>query len=264
MASGVESRHPHSTSPSVQRQPTILRSARRYWTDVASREGAIAATRDLLGAVWEFLRESWPSHLRTRFGDADYDWDYRVNTTSGAVGWRDRLLGAFHSPYQPTEPGLFHEMLNALRQITELNFEDFTFVDLGSGKGRTLLMASDYPFRRIVGLELLPSLNEIAKRNLTEYKSAARKCFVTEAICADATTYVLPDEPLLIYLFNPFPESGLRRMLANLETILLNRPKPIYLLYHNSELEQVVLECACLKKIGGTHQYSLFSFAGFR
>ena len=63
-----------------------------------------AATRRLAGVLWEFARDSTPDRLRQRFGDAEYDWDYRVNTTSGAVGWRDRLLGMFHSAYQPTEP----------------------------------------------------------------------------------------------------------------------------------------------------------------
>ena len=102
--------------------------------------------------LWGFLRDSTPEQRRRRYGDVEYDWDHRVDTTSATVGWRDRLLGVFHSAYQPTEPALFHEMLAALN----ITFEDFTFIDLGSGKGRALLMASDYPFLRIVGVELLP------------------------------------------------------------------------------------------------------------
>jgi hypothetical protein len=149
-------------------QISVLETAWQWWTYAAGYEGYFAATRRLLGVLWEFARDSTPERLRQRFGDADYDWDYRVNTTSGAVGWRDRLLGMFHSEYQPTEPAAFREMLDGLDQAlqqtpqqtfqptgnpdqTTLNFRDFTFVDLGSGKGRTLLMASDYPFRRIVG-----------------------------------------------------------------------------------------------------------------
>ena len=154
----------------------MLGTGSRWWKHCASYEGYWLATRRLLGVLWEFVRDSAPERLRQRYGDADYDWEYRVNTTSGAVGWRDRLLGMFHSAYQPTEPAAFHEMLDALQKSptpdqTVLNFRDFTFVDLGSGKGRTLLMASDYPFRRIVGVELLPSL----------HKSRSRTCASTEA-----------------------------------------------------------------------------------
>jgi len=236
---------------------SLLRAAHTYWTDCASRRGCAAASRALAAALWEFARDSTPARLRRRFGDADYDWDHRVNTTSGAVAWRDRLLGAFHSPYQPTEPALFQEMLEALREQTNLNFSEFTFLDLGSGKGRTLLMASDYPFRRIVGVELLPSLNDIAQENLERYKGESQKCFALASICADATQFPLPDGPLVIYLFNPFPESGLRRVITNLEQSLRDHPRPTYMLYHNPLLEPVLAASPCLHKIGGTHQYSI-------
>ena len=223
-----------------------------------ARSGVIPGSWEFLKALWEFVRDSTPSRLRSRFGDADYDWDFRVNTTSGAVGWRDRLLGAFHSAYQPTERQMFHEMMGAVLEHTNIEFRHFTFIDLGSGKGRTLLMASDYPFRRIVGVELLPSLNEIAEQNMAQYRSESQKCFALESVCADATTFNLPAEPLLIYLFNPFPEQGLRRVLGNVEHSLQAHPRPIYLVYHNPLLDSV-LNQAGLTRIMGTHQYSLFS-----
>ena len=239
-------------------QLSILSAVRRYWRDRAAQVDPVSATREVLVITWEFLRDSTPAGQRQRYGDADYDWDYRVNTTSGAVGWRDRLLGAFHSAYQPTEPGLFREMLEALQQHTDLTFGDFTFLDLGSGKGRTLLMACDYPFRRILGVELLPSLDEIAKHNISLFKSDSQKSFALESICADATTFPFPDGPLVIYLFNPFPEAGLRRALENLRESLARSPRAAYVLYHNPQLEQIFVESAHFEKITGTHQYSIF------
>jgi len=242
-------------------RPSLLLTARKYWSERARSSGRFAATRDLLTLLWEFVLDSRPSRLKSRFGDADYDWDFRVNTTSGAVGWRDRLLGAFHSPYQPTDPAVFREMLDMLCERAQLNLAQFTFIDLGSGKGRALLMASDYPFRRIVGVELLPSLNAIAQQNLAAYKNESQQCFALESICADATTYRFPDGPLLIYLFNPFPESGLRRVMENLRQSLHDDPRPVFLLYHNPQLEPVLNESVCFTKIAGTHQYSIFTAA---
>jgi SAM-dependent methyltransferase len=238
--------------------PQLRRAAHQWWNDIAAREGRRAASQRFLAAIWEFLRDSTPARLRQRYGDADYDWDHHVNTTSGAVSWRDRLLGVFHSPYQPTEPALFHEMLGSLQQQSHLDFREFTFVDLGAGKGRTLLLASDYPFRRIVGVELLPALHEIAQENLQKYSSESQKCFALESICADATAFAFPVETTLLYLFNPFPESGLQRMLANLEQSLRKKPRPVYVLYHNPLLEHVLGESAALGKVGGTHQYSVY------
>jgi len=245
-------------------QTSLVHAARRYWADLASRSGRLAASRALVVALWEFLRDSTPERLRQRYGDADYDWGYRVNTTSAAVGWRDRLLGVFHSAYQPTEPALFHAMLDALAADSHLDFRAFTFLDLGSGKGRTLLMASDYPFRRILGVELLPALEGIARDNLRQYKNDAQQCFVVESLCADATTFVFPDEPLVIYLFNPFPETGMLQVVENLERSLRANPRPVYVLYHNPVLEHVLTASTALLKMGGTHQYSVFMAQGPR
>jgi hypothetical protein len=252
-------------------QISVLQTAWQWWTYAARYEGAVAATRRLLGVLWEFARDSTPDRLRSRFGDAEYDWNHRVNTTSGALGWRDRLLGMFHSAYQPTEPAAFHEMLDSLQQRVQqslqetpapdhikLNLHDFTFVDLGSGKGRTLLMASDYPFRRIIGVELLPSLHQIALENVRQYKSGSQKCFALESNCADATAFPLPTDPLVIFLFNPFPESGMRQMVANLERSLREHPRPVFVLYHNPLLEHTLTESWRLRKIAGEQQYSVF------
>ncbi len=247
-----------SDDASDSSQPGLFRSAWRWWNDIAAREGRFAASRCLLAALWDFALESTPERRRQRYGDADFDWEHRVNTSSAALSWRDRLLGAFHSPYQPTEAALFHEMLEALRQQCHCDFHDFVFIDLGSGKGRTLLMASAYPLRRVVGVELLPALHQIAEENLRHYRSESQQCFALESICADAAEFVFPAEPTVLYLFNPFPEAGLGRVISNLEQSLRANPRPVYLLYHNPLLEHVLSESAALKRIGGTHQYSIY------
>jgi hypothetical protein len=242
--------------------PSIVDTARKFWSERSAIDGPARATRDLAALVWEFVRDSTPDRLRARFGDAEYDWDHRVNTTSGAVGWRDRLLGMFHSAYQPTDPAAFHEMLDALEEQilrrSGLDLRDFTFLDLGSGKGRTLLMASDYPFRQIVGVELLPSLHEIAEENLGQYKNDAQKCFALESICADATTFPFPDEPLVVYLFNPLPEGELRQSIANLQRARSAYPQPTYVLYHNPLLQHV-LEESGFRRIIAAEQYSAYA-----
>jgi hypothetical protein len=238
---------------------SVSRSAWRWWNDIASREGRAAATRQLLGALWEFVRESTPECRRLRYGDAEFDWDHRVDTTSAAVDWRDRLLGAFHSPYQPTEADLFHEMLDALREKSHIDFYDFVFIDLGSGKGRTLLMASDYPFRRIVGVELLSALHQTAQENISKYRCESQKCFALESICADATKFQFPPDPIVLYLFNPFPEAGLRETIANLEQSIRSHPRKVYVLYHNPLLGHLLSESSALNKSGGTHQYAIYA-----
>jgi|SRR5208283_2764439 len=246
-----------STSPADR--ISLTRSAWRRWNEVATREGRVTATLQLVTGLTHFVRDSTPERRRQRYGDAEYDWEHRVNTTSAAVGWRDRLLGVFHSPYQPTESVLFHEMLEALNREAGIDFRDFVFIDLGSGKGRALLMASDFPFRRILGVELLPALNRIAQENLSRYRSETQKCFALESRCSDATRFELPPEPTILYLFNPFPESGLTSVIGNLERSLRAHPRAVYVIYHNPLLARVLGGSSALRKLGGTHQYAIFA-----
>ncbi len=185
----------------------------------------------------------------------EYDWEHRVNTTSGTVGWRERLLGVFHSPYQPTDAGLFQEMM----AILPIDFREFTFVDLGSGKGRTLLMASEYLFRRIVGVEILPELHRAAEENIANYQSTTQQCTQVESVCADASEFDLPEGPLLLYLFNPLPEAGLNRMLENLEESLREHPRTVYVLYQNLLLERVLTGSEVLRRSGEMDQYTVYT-----
>jgi len=207
--------------------------------------------------MWDFLRESTPGRRRQRYGDAGYDWDHRVDTTSATVGWRERLLGTLHSPYQPTEPELFDEMLGSLK----IDLHGFTFIDLGSGKGRALLMAAGYPFRRILGIELLPALHRLAQENIRKFRSDSQRCFSIESLCQDACSFEFPAEPAVLYLFNPLPEAGMLRVAAKLERSLQESPRAVHIVYHNPLLEHVFADSPALRRIGGTHQYVVYSNA---
>ena len=204
--------------------------------------------------LWNFALDSTPERRRQRYGDMEYDWENRVNTTSGTVGWRARLLGLFHSPYQPTEPALFREMMASL----PIDFSQFTFIDIGSGKGRTLLMASEYPFRKIVGVEILAELDRAAQENIQAYKSPSQRCSQIQAICADARDFELPDEPLVLYLFNPLPEAPLRQLMERLGQSLTRSPRAVWIVYHNPLLEPALAASPFLEKAGATPHCSLY------
>ncbi len=240
--------------------PSFVASIRRWWKENSAQDGFFAAAKRFISTLWEFVRDSTPSRRRQRYGDIEYDWDFRVDTTSATVGWRDRLLGMFHSPYQPTEPALFREMLASLIQAsTNIDFREFTFIDIGSGKGRALLMAANYPFQRVLGIELMPDLHRVAKENIGKYKSDSQQCFAIESVCADASDFVFPPEPTVLYLFNPLPQSALAAMISNLEHSLLERPRPVFALYHNPLLEDVLTRNAVFTRILSTYQYSIFT-----
>jgi SAM-dependent methyltransferase len=240
------------------RGPSLITTIHRWWRENSARDGFCPTLKSFFSTLWEFARDSTPSRRRQRYGDVEYDWDFRVNTTGATVGWRDRLLGMFNSPYQPTEPALFHEILASLRSIAKIDFREFIFIDIGSGKGRALLMAADYPFGRIVGVELLPELHRVAKDNIGKYKGDSQQCFAIDCLLADASEFTFPPEATVLYLFNPLTESGLVRLIGNLERSLREHPRRVFVLYHNPLLEKVLTRSATFNKIAGTHQYSIF------
>jgi SAM-dependent methyltransferase len=240
--------------------PRLLSTIHDWWKENSARDRFFPTLKRFVSMLWEFVRESTPARRRQRYGDVEYDWDFRVDTTGATVGWRDRLLGHFHSPYQPTEPALFREMLASLIQASpKIDFREFTFIDIGSGKGRVLLMAADYPFRRILGIELLPALHRVARENIKKYKSDSQQCFAIECLLADAGEFAFPPAPTVLYLFNPLPKSGLVKLVSNLEHSLWEHPRPVFVLYHNPLLESALTQSATLKRIVGTHQYLIFS-----
>lgn len=202
----------------------------------------------------EFVRDSMPDRRRQRYGDMEYDWEHRVDTTSGTTGWRERLLGLFHSPYQPTDAEVFREMMASV----PITFCDFTFVDVGSGKGRTLLLASEYPFQKIIGIELMEELHRVAQNNIRAYQNPTQLCRQILSLRIDACDYEFPPDPLLVYLFNPLPERTLVQLLNHLTKSQQEFPRPLWLVYHNPALERVLASYEWLERTGWTEQYSVY------
>jgi SAM-dependent methyltransferase len=235
--------------------PGILAVAKRRWREAAQHAGAWGATRELTGDLWYWLRDSTPERRRARYGDIEYDFESGANTTAANVGWRTRLLAAVAgAPYQPSEPALFHAMIRAL----PLRPAEFTFVDIGSGKGRALLLAAEHGFRDVAGVELVPELHAIAVENIRQWQAADRSGRRIVAQLGDAREFDFPAAPLVVYLFNPLPEAALRAVIARLERSLAQAPRAVYILYHNPLLERVLAAAAGFERLDGTHQYVVY------
>lgn len=140
--------------------------------------------------------------------------------------------------YWPTLERPFRRMMATL----DIRHEDYTFIDLGSGKGRALMMASALPFARIIGVELSPSLHAIAERNLQAFHSPVQRCFDFELVCMDAAEYQPPPDNLVIYLFQPFPAETLAAVLDNLIASLRRRPRQVAIAYMNPIFHQQIVD----------------------
>lgn len=215
--------------------------------------GSWGTVRRLTGGFWEFLRDSLPARRRLRFGDLDFDFERHTDTTWSNVPTRTRFREIFAGRgYQPTDPVIFCEMMEHVSG----DLSSFNFIDLGCGKGRALLLARDYLFRRIVGVELLPELLASARRNVERLPAEEQPRF--QFHCADARSYKFPPEPTFLYLFDPFPALVLREVLTNLARSIHNIPRPVWVGYQNPVSEHVLESSLVFKKVGGTKQWALY------
>jgi SAM-dependent methyltransferase len=132
----------------------------------------------------------------------------------------------FATHYEPTPVAQAEALLDA----SPLAPERATFVDLGAGMGRVVLLAARRPFRAVLGVEVSPALVEIARENLATVRDPLRAARDVKILVADAAEYAFPRGDLVIFMYNPFRGPVLDRALANLRTTAEERD--VVLLYH--------------------------------
>lgn len=234
---------------------SLRRALAQRWGEEVPRFGRArtlaALLRDLLRWALDFRR----ARRRYLFGDLEYDFEAGVNTTAGTVGHRARLHAALLGvPYMPTDQAAFTAIMEAL----PIEHARFTFVDLGSGKGRALFLAAAFPFRRIVGVEIVPELHAAAEENIRRWRARHPQAPEMASVLADARDFAFPDEPLVVYLFNPLPESALAALLERLARSATEDPREIYVVYYNLVLEWVLAARPELRKLADTHQWAIY------
>ena len=190
-----------------------------------------------------------------------FDVKYGTDTSGIVQPWdlglpADSVLHAVQ--YGTAMVDVFTDLLRNL----PIRYEDFVFIDLGSGKGRALLLASFFPFKKIIGVELSRSMHEIARGNIQLFADQGQQCFDIESICDDAGTYALPNENIVFYLFNPFDEQIMRAVLSNIERSLQQLPRTIYIAYLKPAHRAVFDQSAFLHVRKETERYVLYESMG--
>ena len=105
------------------------------------------------------------------------------------------------------------------------------FIDFGSGKGRALLLASEFPFKRVVGVEFSPELHATAVDNIRKYRTQRQHCNAVDSVCMDFVDFHLPPEPSVLFFFDPCAETVFEIVLNNIERSIHEHPREIYIVY---------------------------------
>jgi hypothetical protein len=216
------------------------------------------------------LRDVVAGMTRRLFPDRQkqHPFDRRHKVDTGGLIYPEALAwGHEHdhesAGYYATAPSMFHQSIarwSALLAGSGYALSDYTLVDIGAGKGRVVMMASEYAFRAVVGVELNPGLVKIARRNLRKFvrkrwnalpglKSETSTPRTTtsprgprtwgtpgiQVVKGDVLEFPLPDGPVVLFFFNSFEREMVRMWLERLIEAAATRTVPIDLIYVHPE-----------------------------
>jgi hypothetical protein len=134
-----------------------------------------------------------------------------------------------------TSPKSFDFMMRCL----PADLQDYTFVDFGSGKSRTVLLASRYNLGKIIGVEFAKELVDCARTNIARFNGAWQSCRDLEIVEADATEFIVPDKPLVIFFYNPFAREVFDIVLQNIVASLTTKKRACYIIYGSSSHDAI-------------------------
>lgn len=147
--------------------------------------------------------------------------------------------------YEPMPIRTFRRMLASL----PCPLDNFVFVDIGSGKGRLLLAATEFGFKRIIGVEISEELCNIAKTNIKSFENKTGKVYNIEVVYTNAKSYSIPNDNCVLFFFNPFDRHLTELVAQNIKAQICATRKKIFLLFYNPHSADIFDNMPFLKKV---------------
>jgi hypothetical protein len=172
--------------------------------------------------------------------------DRRYGTdTSGFVEHPSRVISdnvIYGTGYGPTPPNVFRRIMRKLNICFAENnmsgeaprYTDFTFIDFGAGKGRVVLLALEYRFKKVIGIEYSAELYNNLVKNVQVYHRRFPKISPTELFLSDAVQFkFIIQGNKILYFYDPFGEIIMEKILNNLWNVVKSEsPSPlVYVIY---------------------------------
>jgi len=182
----------------------------------------------LLDSAWHRLLRR-PVVPEPRISKYSFDTRYGVHTSGllNAPSETDRC--AYYGVNPSVFSGACRRWMDALDSPAQV--ESYSFVDLGSGLGRALLLASELPFREVIGVEVVPELVAGARNNIETWIAGGHARAPIRVQQQDVRDFDFPQAPLLVFLYNPFGERTLLEIIARLSSLCQLSSGTIDILY---------------------------------
>ena len=176
---------------------------------------------------------------------------YRLNTTGFEPTEQMNISRRFVDLAYSYMPSNYKLLEHVFKEVNRYNHNQ-TFLDIGCGKGRAMMVAAHYDFKKITGVEInldyCTSLSEKAIEYQTEFNCRF------EIICNDASEYHIPDDVQTIFFYNPFKETIMRKVVANILDSATKNERSLYIIYLNPLYSELLLDAGFIK-IYDTERY---------
>jgi len=164
-------------------------------------------------------------YLGKRF-DTRYGVDTQAHVGVDALGI-DRALASTAVHYEASAIPKFRRAIGKI----DRPLGDYVFVDIGSGKGRAVMMAAKLGFRKVVGVELSEKLHRAAERNLGIFRQVEAIDAPVELVNCNALDFEWPDENLVVYVYNPFTGASFEALLDSISALACRSSNDILFVY---------------------------------
>jgi len=122
-------------------------------------------------------------------------------------------------------------------------------LDFGCGKGRVLMIAAEFGFRAVRGVEFAPELCVRARKNCAAFKSATGSATEFEIIESDVVDYLIRPDENVFFFYNPFDAVVLNEVLVNITISLRKAPRAALIIYCNPCLDSVIEQGGNFQKL---------------
>ena len=198
--------------------------------------------RVLVGLKRAALRIPFAKRLKRETQDLLFDLRFHVGSAGDQQVDKLHVVGE-NAPHAILYAGTGLRMGRMiLASLPIQDFSKYTFVDFGSGKGRMLLIAAEYPFRKIVGVEFATELHATASQNIKTYRNPRRKCLDLVSLNMDALSFPVPATDCVIYFHFPFRRPVMQPLLERINDSLDRNPRDVIIAFLNPEIGSLLEE----------------------
>ena len=237
---------PHPTMPLKREIQTIV--------GIIRRRGIIAA----LSRIPLYLSSKCNNAIRWyekvhMLRAEEFDRSNNIDT-AGIVYQADLRMDNKNQSYATYYQGSDYLFFNNAVSSLKINFDEYTFIDFGSGKGKALFLASAYSFKKIIGIEFSEVLDAIAQDNIRRFKKDN-----IEARRIDAVEYEIPKDSLVCYFYDPFDGYIMAKVIDNIRKAYNLYRRNMVIVYGNPRFHELFDAEEWLERINHIGLYMIWS-----